>query len=125
MTTHTLHTTQREINVERTEVDRQGQRGGRPWTLYRVYATELDGTPINDALRTFDQLSRGRVEVYFEPREKGGAIESYTLHRADKAEKRQRRNGASGLEQRVEQLESEVAELRRTLNAALRAFGED
>lgn len=108
------------INVDRTEVAQRGQKGGKPWVKYQVFATRADGRPIaTDGLPlfTFDKLSKGEVEVTMEPykRSTAPAQESWTLSRV-RAPKESRPAGGptavidhdelDDLRERVEQLES-------------------
>lgn len=73
---------EREITVERLEVLRSGTnaRTGRPWTLFKVIARDEQGQPIADELCSFDPLT-GTERVTFEPYERDGALEHYTLRR--------------------------------------------
>lgn len=79
-------TSEREIMVLRMEVARTGRHtNGGAWNLYTVHANELDGTPIAETLRTFDDLV-GAVRVTFEPYMDKGAVSHYTVKRAKTAE---------------------------------------
>jgi hypothetical protein len=117
----------RTIRIIRTEPEASGKRGDRSWTRYRVYAEELDGTPITEVLKTFDALPVGEVKVTQEAYVgKDGKVQSYTVksttpRRANGEE----RKSATPLERRVAQLESEVADLRAKFDAAIRSALED
>jgi hypothetical protein len=115
--------TTRKINVNRVEVEKTGTRGGRGWTLYRVYATELDGTPITDVLKTFDAVN-GVVEVTFDPYVKDGKVENYTIKIVrDKARRQDTPSGGERSDnQRITELESRVTDLERKLNALIRSI---
>lgn len=117
----------RKIRVIRTEVEASGTRNSRTWTRYRVFAEELDGTPITEVLKTFDALPVGEVEVTQEAYiGKDGTIQSYTIKPTTaRRANGQERKSASPLERRVEQLESEVADLRAKFDAAIRSALED
>lgn len=76
-----LATREREIVVDRVEVERSGFSGKYRWTLYIVHAHELSGEDITMPLRAFEELA-GVVRVIFEPFTKDGAVTHYTLKRA-------------------------------------------
>lgn len=109
--TTTIETPTRTILVTRLEVEKTGEKNGKPWTLYKVYATELDGTPIQDELRTFDSLEAGEVTVKADAFVKDGQIQHYTL-KAQGGRKRTRRAGGGSdteaLEARIEKLEKQM-----------------
>jgi hypothetical protein len=76
---------------------------GKPWTLYKVTATDPDGKPIAESLTTFARLPIGEpVEVEVERREHPEYGASFTL-------KLPRAGG--GLARRVDELERRVAAL--------------
>lgn len=108
--TTTIEGPARTIKVERLEVIKTGTRNNKPWTLYRVHASELDGTPISESLRTFDALE-GVVTVTWEPYMKDGQVVNYTLKREGK--RTTRPSGGQGsddssLEKRVAKLEAQM-----------------
>lgn len=109
--------TTRQIHVRRVEVEKTGQRGGRGWTLYRVYADEMDGSPITEVLKTFEAMN-GIVEVRFKPYVKDGKVENYTIERVGKKSKP---NGGSP-DARIAELESRVATLERQMNGLISAI---
>jgi hypothetical protein len=109
----------REIQVTRTEIERTGRGARGPWTLYRVYATEADGTAIADVLKTFDPLPLGAVTVTQEAFVKDGAIQHYTLKDTSR-----KRRSTGGDDQRIADLEARVTTLEAKLNAFIRAFPE-
>jgi hypothetical protein len=88
-------TSEREIVVERLEVFRSGRsaRGGA-WHLFTVHANELDGTPITETLRSYDNLV-GAVRVTIEPYVKDGVIVNYEVKRARTAEAARVRRSAA------------------------------
>jgi hypothetical protein len=102
----------RTIVVTRTEFEKNGVRDNKPWTLYKVFATEMDGTPITEELRTFEVFEVGEVTVSQEAFVKDGALQHYTLKDVNR---RRRVRGSSvpadscagcaALETRVEALE--------------------
>lgn len=108
MTTGTIDTPTRTINVLRLEVLKTGRRNDKPWTLYKVHAEELDGTPIKDDLRTFDSLEAGEVTVKAEAFVKDGQIENYTLKPISKRTRRTGGEGTAELEARVAKLEKQM-----------------
>jgi hypothetical protein len=118
-----LNVTPRTIRVIRTEVEASSNPSARSqWTRYRVFASELDGTPITEVLKTFDALPVGEVEVTQKAYVKDGAVQSYTITPTTK----KRANGTdTGLERRVKALETEVAELRSLFTAAIKSVQED
>jgi hypothetical protein len=78
---------------------------GKPWTLYKVEATDTAGQPITESLTTCAKLPTGeQIEVEVERRDHPQHGPSYTLKlpRAD--------NGLAG---RIEALEQRVAALER------------
>lgn len=124
-----LHFPARNIIVTHMEVERTGHRGGRPWTLFKLFATEADGTPIALSLRTFDALEKGRVEVTMDAYVKNGGVEHYTVKAVKRPKKVQVATrepkrpalpedacpGCVALEERVRKLELRI-------NAALRGL---
>jgi len=55
---------------------REGEKNGRAWHLRRVYATREDGSPIENNLKTFDDLPMNQpIEVEFEEGEYKGTKE--------------------------------------------------
>jgi hypothetical protein len=79
-------TSERAIMVQRLEVVRSGRyQNGGAWNLYAVHANELDGTPITEPLRSFDDLV-GVVRVTFDPTTQAGQFSHYTIKRAKTAE---------------------------------------
>lgn len=113
----------RVIIVTRLEPLRTGtSKQGKPWVLYTVMATYMDGTPITETLRTFDTLV-GTETVTCEAYVKNGSIEHYTLKRYDpsKPVKKAPTNAnapASGdVEARVAKLEQQVARLNRLVES--------
>jgi hypothetical protein len=58
-----------DILVERTEVLKTGHNRAnqRPWTLYRVTATDVDRGAIGVELRTFQDLPTGQMRATLEP----------------------------------------------------------
>jgi hypothetical protein len=102
----------REIHVLRVEIERTGTRNNKPWTLYRVFAEEMDGTPITDVLKTFDAMN-GVVTVESEAYYKDNKIQSYTI-------KRVREKKPVGTEtERINELQSRVEKLERQMRALL------
>lgn len=120
MTTIPLNVEPRAILVTRTEVEKTGTGAKGPWTLYRVFATETDGTPITEVLKTFDPLGVGPVTVTQKAFVKNEVIEHYTISDVN----RTRRNGGTGEASRVAALEARVTLLERKLNAFIAAFPE-
>lgn len=109
----------RTINIVRTEVERTGiGKNQKPYTLYRVYASEQDGTPITETLKSFEPFAIGPVTVRQEAFVKDGDIKHYTIFDATR-KRAVRTPPATTLEDRVASLEEEVAELKRRLNAFL------
>lgn len=125
-TTGTIDTPSRTIKVERLEGPlKSGNRHGKPWMLFAVHATELDGTPINDELRTFDGNlgvgTDGVVEVDAEAFVKDGTIQHYTL----KSKSKRRHGGAGSDSGELESLRKRVEKLERQIGAIIRAEGID
>lgn len=54
------------INVDRLDLEKSGQRGGKPWHLFNVHGTYADGNPLEN-VRTFDNLPKGTVDVELQP----------------------------------------------------------
>ena len=109
----TMTTDTRKINVTRTAVLRSGETAGKAWVLYEVFATEVDGTPIDAPLRSFDPLG-GQVEVSFEERTRPARETTYTL----KPTSKRRRPGTNGSSEN-ESLEARVARLERQMRALI------
>jgi hypothetical protein len=77
---------------------------GKPWRLFRVEATDLNGQPITERLTTFQELPTGRpIEVEVERRDDPRHEPSFTLKLA-------RANDGAG---RIDLLEQRVATLER------------
>jgi hypothetical protein len=88
MTTVTrFDTREREIIVTGLFKLRGGRSAnGRGWVLNELKATELDGTPIAESLRTFNKLE-GTERVTFKPyTDDGGALAHWTVERVKTAE---------------------------------------
>jgi hypothetical protein len=124
----------RTINVQRTEVERRGQKNGKPWVMYRVFATELDGTDIPEKLVTFDKLPAGEQTVAVEAFAAGSTV-SYTLkkQRAPKAEAKGTPNGGAPVEEiapydvaeELASMSRRLEKVERKLAAIIRAEGID
>jgi siroheme synthase len=125
MTTVPLNGVQpRAILVTHCEPEKSGARNGKPWTLYKILATELNGTPITDELRCFDPMPVGEVTVTQKAFVKDEKIQHYTLEDINRPRVRRAKNappspvlgeccdGCEALERRVTALE-------RRLNAFL------
>jgi hypothetical protein len=99
----------RTINVLSTKVLHEGVGPKGPYTLRSVEATDQDGNPIPEALKTFADLRPGEVEVEVERQEHEQYGVSYLLKPT------QRSSGGSSdvaeLRVRIERLESEVKRL--------------
>lgn len=109
------------IVVTRTEVERTGiGKNNKPYTLYRVYATDVNGTDIKDVLKSFDPLPVGPVTVTQKAYVKDNVIRHYTLE--DVNRKRTAKPGTT--DTRVAELEARVDMLERKLNAFIKAFPE-
>lgn len=54
------------INVDHLELEKSGQRGGKPWHLFNVHGTYDNGDALVN-VRTFDSLPAGRVAVELQP----------------------------------------------------------
>lgn len=102
----------REIHVLRVEVERTGTRNDKPWTLYRVFAEEMDGTPITDVLKTFDAMN-GVVTVESEVFYKDGQIQSYTIKKV------RPKKAVGNADERINELQSRVEKLERQMRALL------
>jgi hypothetical protein len=113
--------TPREIHVTRVEVEKTGinKKTSKGWTLYKVFAEELDGTPITEELKTFDAVN-GIVTVTAEAFIKDGAIQHYTL-KLVRPPKPTKPNGGAP-DQRIAELESRVTDLERKLNSLIRSI---
>lgn len=111
------------VTVERLEPELSGSTKGRPWTRYRVHGTDEHGHPL-PLCKTFDALPIGPVKVIYEPFIKDGVRQSWTLKPVEKPS-RNFPAGTGTLEERVAELESEVADLRRKLNAIFAGLRED
>jgi hypothetical protein len=75
-------------------------KDGRPWTLYAVEAFDQHGKRILEALRSFEELDAGAVDVFrVERREHERYGTSFVLRRA-----------RGRLVDRVEQLEAQLAD---------------
>lgn len=102
--------TTRRINVLSTKVIKEGQGAKGPWKLRSVEATDEDGNPIGQELKTFSDL-KGTVDVEVERQ----ADERYGISFLLKPVRRGGGNGGNGeaaaLRVRVERLESEVRRL--------------
>lgn len=120
MTNVALGVKPRVIHVTRTEVEKTGSGRRGPWTLYRVFAAEADGTAIPELLKTFDPLPLGPVTVTQEAYVKDGVIQHYTVSDVDR--KRQATPGDA--DARVADLEARVTALEVKLNAFIKAFPE-
>ena len=85
----------RMIDVERLEVLKTGRqpKTGRPWTLYRVWASE-NGIPIPEELRSFCRLE-GSVEITAQAFVKDGAVTHYTLEPSERAKAQYRERRAA------------------------------
>jgi hypothetical protein len=69
----------RKLTVIETKPLKSGtSTNGKPWTIYDVTAVGEDGAPIEEKLRSFDEL-RGTVEVEIERTEHEKYGVSYTL----------------------------------------------
>lgn len=69
----------RKINVIETKPLKSGVSStGKAWTIYEVTAVGEDGAPIEEKLRSFDEL-RGQVEVEIERKDDPKYGVSYTL----------------------------------------------
>lgn len=98
----------RTINVLSTKVLHEGVGPKGPYTLRSVEATDQDGNPIPEALKTFADLRPGEVEVDVERQEHEQYGVSYLLKPT------QRSSGGSDVAElrvRIERLESEVKRL--------------
>lgn len=120
MATGEITTPERTILVQRVEVEKTGRKGDKPWTLYKVHATELDGTPITDELRTFYALDAGEVTVTADAYVKDNQIQHYTIK-----PKSTRRHGGEGNGAAAElaSLRKRVDKLERQISAIIRAEG--
>lgn len=78
------------INVERLELEKSGQRGSKPWTLFRVHGTYADGSPLVN-VKTFDHIPAGDgITVELDPYTSDeGASFTAKLPRAAKGRTRQ------------------------------------
>ena len=85
------------------------RRAGKTWTLRSVEATNQDGSPISEQLKTFADL-KGTVEVDVERQEHEKYGVSFLLKPISNGGGGAR-GGDSGLAARVERLESEVRRL--------------
>jgi uncharacterized protein (DUF2461 family) len=124
MTTIPLKIEPRMITVVRTEVERTGTARRGPWTLYRVFATEPNGTPINDVLKTFDALPVGDVRVTQEAFVKDDKIQHYTISLADKKQRTPRTQPHGGDVTEIVELRERVDKLERIVRAIMSAAPE-
>lgn len=115
----TIATPRRTIKVERLEIIKSGNGKKGQWILFKVHATELDGTPINDELRTFDGNlgvgTDGIVTVDADAFTQDGEIKNYTL----KAVKPSGGVDPQDKDGRIGELESRVTKLERQLKAII------
>ena len=72
----------RKIRVVSTSVIKTGtSSNGRDWTLYEVVAVDENGAPIEEKLRSFEDL-QGEVEVEIERKDDAKYGTSFTLKKA-------------------------------------------
>jgi len=100
----------RVINVLSTKVLKQGQGNKGPWALRSVEATDHDGNPITEKLKTFADLPRGEVTVEVEIQESPEYGRSFLL-KPVKASSGGGGRELADLRARVERLEAEVRRL--------------
>jgi hypothetical protein len=68
----------RTIRVIDTSVIKSGETNGKPWALYEITATNLNGEPIDKKLKSFTKLE-GDVEVEIEEQDHEKYGVSYML----------------------------------------------
>lgn len=95
------------IVKETREISSGRSQNGREYTMWQLIATKPDGTPIEQNLRSFEDMPRGEVlEVAVTPFVSQQWGTSYTVARKDKSE----------LHKKVEELTARIARLESVLN---------
>ena len=106
------------INVERTEVLRTGtnKNTNRPWTLFQVFGTHADGTPLQN-VKTFDMLGVGPTDVHLldDQRDADWKVARLPRDSRNTTVRPQSSGSTSNLEARVTALEDEVRKLNKQL----------
>lgn len=95
------------IVKETREISRgRNPRTGSDYTMWQIIATKPDGTPIDQNLRSFEDLPRGEVlEVSVTPFVSQQWGTSYTIARKDKSKLH---SDVDELKQRIERIEAHL-----------------
>jgi hypothetical protein len=105
----------RKLTVVSTTVVKTGTgSNGKPWTLYDVTAVGEDGAPIEEKLRSFDELE-GTVEVLIERKEDAKYGVSYTLKLPRGSEGANPPSSGARLGPKVDELRARVDALEKQL----------
>jgi hypothetical protein len=108
----------RTINViEAAPVKHGTSANGKDWTLYEITATAVDGTPIDEKLKSFEQLAGDNVEVEIERQEHEKYGVSYMLKRAGS------KSPGARLGPKVDEIRDRVEELERKVDYLLGEMG--
>lgn len=109
----------RDLVITHCEEVAHGTTNGKPWHLWKVKANRADtGAPVEQPLRSFVELAKGeRAEFKVEPREDDQHGKTYLLT-PKRESQRVLKQRTDRLEERVEELETQVAKLINLLQAA-------
>lgn len=102
--------TRRIVVKEQKEIHKGTGNGGRDYVIYQVIATTEQGVPIEQNLRSFQQLPKNQlIEVSIEKFESAKFGVSYTVST--------QKSGGAAVGKRIEALERQVADLTKRLAA--------